>query len=150
VQVEHALDEAIVVQVAAAAVVVAGAEVEQEIAVGPAYHRSIGHEAEHERPKPRRGLAVADVDDAPVVELLAAGPVGVAGAVEAAGDGKREVPPGVQQPAVVLAEPLALLAQLGMVAIGPEAPEECRPVDAAGRVEAGEVGVRGDRARSAR
>ena len=103
-KIEHAFDEAIVVEVAAAGIVVAGAEVEQKIAVGLVVAPSfVRHQSEHERAQPGLRLAVAYVDHAAVVELLAAAAVRIPPAVESARDGERETPAGVEQAAIVLA-----------------------------------------------
>jgi hypothetical protein len=88
---------------------------------------------------------VAHVDHAAVVELLAAAAVRVPPAVESARDGEREAPAGVEQAAIVLAEPLAVVAELGVVAVGPEAPEEGGAVGAVRGVEPGQIRIRGDR-----
>ena len=75
---------------------------------------------------------MAHVDHAAVVELLAAGAVRVLVSIEAPRDGEREVTTGVQQAAVMLAQPLAIGAELGAVPVGPEPREPRGAFGAAG------------------
>ena len=127
-QIEHALDQPIVVQVAATVRVVATAEVQEQIAfrsvVAPGL---VGHGAEDERPEPLGGLALANVDDPTVVHFNTAGPKRVLGSVEPAAHGEGKVGAGKQQAAIVLPQPLTLGTEIEVVPIGPEAMEKGSP-----------------------
>src|SRR5690606_29030670 len=113
--VDHALDEPVVLDVDA------GAEVEDEVAVGPVVTpRLVGHDGEEHRTDALRRLAVADVDDAPVVELHAAGAVRTGPQLVAAGDRERKVAARIVEPPVVLRQPLLHGAELDARAVLPE------------------------------
>ena len=84
-------------------------EVEQEVAFGPGIApRLVGLEAGGRVGGAAAGLAVADVDDAAVVEVPAARPVALDDVVVPIERGELEILPGVEQAPVVLAEPLAV------------------------------------------
>ena len=139
--VEHALDQAIIVEIAAAGRVVSGTEVEEKkIPLGPCVApRLVGHQAVNERLEALGRLAVPDVDHAAVVDLGPAVAVGIGISVEPATHREREVSAGVLQPPVVLPKALPLGAHLEAVPVGPEAAEELGPLRPTGPVERGEL-----------
>lgn len=145
-QIEHALDQAVIVEVAAAGRVVSGTEVEEEIPLGPCVApRLVGHQAVNERLEALGRLAVPDVDHTAIVDLDPALAIGIGISVEPATHREREVSAGMLQPPVVLPKALPLGAHLEAVPVGPEAAEELGPLRPTGPVERGELRVGGDR-----
>src|SRR6185503_10211484 len=102
-QVEHTLDQAIIVQVAAAVAIVPAAEVKQEISLGPdVVPGFVRHGPEHERAEPLGRLSLADINDTAVVHLQVSRAVRIPVAVEPAADTEGKMKPGEENSPVVL------------------------------------------------
>jgi hypothetical protein len=102
-------------------VVEAATEMQEQISVcARVFPRLIRHGAVDEWSKSYRWLPVADVDDAPVVELHAAGAIGIEPPIESTTDGQGKVEPGVLKPPVVLPQPFSLGPEFQTIPIVPE------------------------------
>jgi hypothetical protein len=106
--------------------------------------RFVRHQPEDEWPQMLARLPMTHVDHAAVVEIPVTGTVGVGRPVEPATHGQREPPVGVQQAAIVLAEPLSVRAHGVPVALGPEPAQVLRPLWTAGPVEPRQRRIVGD------
>ena len=121
-QIEHALNQPVVVEVTAAIAIIPAAEMEQQVALGTdVVPGLVRHSSEHEGTKPFRRLSLPDIDHPPVVYLGAAGPVSIQAVIEPAADAEGKMAAGEEYPAIVLPESLSFRPQLQVIAIGPEA-----------------------------
>ncbi len=120
-------------------------EVENEVAIGPLVPpRFVRLDVTAPIRCAIRGLAVADIDDAAVVEVYAFGPIAFDDVVMPVGTREREVLPGVEVAAVMLPQPLAVAPQIVPVPGRPEFLEKLGTLVAPGPIEPIEVLVRRD------
>src|SRR5207237_2985964 len=94
--------------------------------------------------RPAGGLAMANVDDAAIVEVPAARAVALYDVVVPVVGSQLKVLPGIEESAVVLAQPFPVRAQLNPVPLSPEALEILSPPDSALLIELLQDAVGGD------